>query len=95
MGFGVSRYQILVKIQPFLTIQGLNSGSSMEMEFGLIVSLLGLNMPPWTQPGSQHHMMVCTGIHHHQKGAIYSYFPLLSCIRRKKWLIDMQSFRGT
>ncbi|TQE14055.1 hypothetical protein C1H46_000349 [Malus baccata] len=35
--------------EPFLTIQGLNSGLSMEMEFRLIASLLGFNMPPWTQ----------------------------------------------
>lgn len=66
--FGVSTYLILAEIQPFITIQGSNSDSSMVMEFGLIEFQLGLDMPLWTPQNLEHHMMVSTGILHLQKG---------------------------
>lgn len=57
-----------METQLFLTIQELSSVLSMAMEYGLTVSLLGLNMPLWTLQDLQHHMMVFTGIHHPLRG---------------------------
>jgi hypothetical protein len=74
--FGVSKFLILVEIQPFLTIRGSSFDSCMVMEFGLIASLLGLNMPLLTLKVLELHMMVYIGTHLLQKGANYLYFTV-------------------
>jgi len=67
---GVLRSLMLMEIQLYHTVQEWSLGSAMGMEFGLIASLLGSNMPLLILPDLQHHTMVSTGIHHFQRGHI-------------------------
>jgi len=59
-----------METQLYLTIQEWSLGSNIVMDFGLIASPLGLNMPLSILPDLPHPTMVSTGIHHFQKGPI-------------------------
>lgn len=68
--YGALRSLMLMETQLYLTIQEWSLGSNIAMDFGLIASPLGLNMPLSILPDLPHPTTVSTGIHHFQKGPI-------------------------